>query len=274
MKRVRVDEVPDQAGRVMAKPHEIHVHFLRISGGLFREAAGELSLLLPPEERGRYHRLGLESRKQEFLWSRLFLRQVLSQTLGKDIWNQEFSYQDQGKPYLEASKEQFNLSHTEGAMVCSVGRHSLGIDIEKQDVRARRDWRLVANRYFSPAEKEHLESRPCESQPAVFFQLFTMKEAIVKALGRGIQYPLASFTLPLPVMEFSRLDGLEIFTSTFADIYNFALVVENPHDIQLQYVAHHWKAETLLKALRCHDPSYAFQERPSPRLEKQYPILN
>jgi 4'-phosphopantetheinyl transferase len=229
--------------------NEIHTHFLKVSGEAAPGSAEGFSRRLPPEERGQYHRLGSEGRRWEFLWSRLFLRQVLSGYLGNDIWNLEFGDQDRGKPFLDGSGLQFNLSHTDGVIACSVGRHALGVDIEKIDVQARKSWTLIAERCFSPAEREYLGSRPDGSQAEAFFRMFTMKEAYVKALGCGLGLSLAGFTLPLPITELSQLKRFEIFTSVFERDYSFALAVENPTNDTLRRVFEVWDQNELVNLL-------------------------
>jgi 4'-phosphopantetheinyl transferase len=64
-----------------------------------------------------------------------------------------------------------------------VCRHArVGIDIE----RAGRARLAVAERYFSAAEAAQLRELPPEAQPRRFVQLWTLKEAYLKATGTGL----------------------------------------------------------------------------------------
>lgn len=92
-----------------------------------------------------------------------------------------FSYGPRGKPYFaEYSEIHFNLSHTSKAVACIVAEHPVGIDIEEI---APVDWE-VAKRVLS--EQEIDEVRETDSPDAAFAQLWTMKEALIKLKGEGI----------------------------------------------------------------------------------------
>ena len=105
---------------------------------------------------------------------------------------------EHGKPYLAERPEVcFNLSHSDGIAACIVSEHECGIDCEK--VREYRP--NVVRRVFSPAEQELLEAAPECERDLLFFRLWTLKEAFVKAVGRGISYPMSS-------VEFNFSDGV------------------------------------------------------------------
>ena len=55
----------------------------------------------------------------------------------------------------------------------------------------------LARRFFAPAEAERLAELPPEEQRAAFFELWTLKEAFIKALGVGMAMPLADFSFSL-----------------------------------------------------------------------------
>jgi 4'-phosphopantetheinyl transferase len=77
----------------------------------------------------------------------------------------------------------FNLTHTDGLVAMAVCRHPrVGIDAEKLKVPPL----AVVERFFSPAEAAQLRALPPESQPRRFMQLWTLKEAYLKAVGTGL----------------------------------------------------------------------------------------
>ncbi|KDD73977.1 hypothetical protein H632_c1682p0 [Helicosporidium sp. ATCC 50920] len=87
----------------------------------------------------------------------------------------------------------------------------VGLDVESSQRRLHLGGAKLAQRRFSAAERAHLESRPTEaSRNAAFLELWTLKEALVKALGRGINQPpgLASFTFD--VRASGAGDGLSL----------------------------------------------------------------
>ena len=92
-----------------------------------------------------------------------------------------------GKPGLaEHPGIHFNLSHAEGITACIVSDFQCGIDCEK--VREYRP--NVMKRAFSEREREMVESAAASERDLLFFRLWTLKEAYVKAIGSGISYPM------------------------------------------------------------------------------------
>ncbi len=108
----------------------------------------------------------------------------------------EFAAGVDGKPQLAgaaaASGLCFNLSHSAAwGLVGWSWRRDIGVDVEVW--RAMRDAAALVRRYFSPAEITSWEVLPQELREQAFFNLWTRKEAYVKALGRGLSLPLHSF---------------------------------------------------------------------------------
>ena len=93
-----------------------------------------------------------------------------------------------GKPSLtEHPDVHYNISHADGIAACMVSELECGIDCENV-----RDFRPnVMKRAFSAKEREMVEKAPESERNLLFFRLWTLKEAYVKALGTGISYPLA-----------------------------------------------------------------------------------
>lgn len=94
---------------------------------------------------------------------------------------------DMGKPSLaERPDIHYNLSHAEGIAACMISDYECGIDCEKV-----RDFRPnVIKRVFSENEKKMFEDTPDSEKALLFFKLWTLKEAYVKAIGIGISYPM------------------------------------------------------------------------------------
>lgn len=89
----------------------------------------------------------------------------------------------------------FNLSHTDGLVVLAVARRPIGVDVEW----VARPGRTVelADRYFARAEVAALRALPEAAQRDRFFELWTLKEAYIKARGLGLAIPLGSFAFEL-----------------------------------------------------------------------------
>lgn len=95
-----------------------------------------------------------------------------------------------GRPELaEPGKLSFNWSHCDDLAVVAIARGiAPGIDLER--LRERPRALEIAHRYFTPGEAEALAALDDASRSAAFLRLWTAKEAVLKALGRGIAFGL------------------------------------------------------------------------------------
>lgn len=103
-----------------------------------------------------------------------------------------------GRPSIAAEHAvdlDFNIAHTTGLVAIAVGAGMrLGIDVE---TFGRRPSLPIAQRYFSGREIAALEALPADEQPRRFVELWTLKEAYLKAVGTGISGGLGSMTFEL-----------------------------------------------------------------------------
>jgi 4'-phosphopantetheinyl transferase len=106
----------------------------------------------------------------------------------------DIKYTEFNKPFLEHGLH-FNIAHSGNYVVCGVSQSGeIGIDIEQIKTMDMKYYLSI----LSPRELESLNSatRPED----VFYNIWTKKEAIVKADGRGLGVPLNEIdTLDNPV---------------------------------------------------------------------------
>jgi 4'-phosphopantetheinyl transferase len=96
-----------------------------------------------------------------------------------------------GKPFApELPDLDFNLSHA-GAHVLLAFAHKQALGVDLEHCGRRVSISEVARRFFAPAEAEALDRLPIEQRLHAFLDLWTHKEAVLKALGEGLQYGLA-----------------------------------------------------------------------------------
>lgn len=92
-----------------------------------------------------------------------------------------------GKPSLtEYPDVKYNISHADGISACIVSEYECGIDCEK--VREYRP--QVMKRAFSENERNMILSAPENQRDLLFFRLWTLKEAYIKAIGMGLSFPM------------------------------------------------------------------------------------
>ena len=99
---------------------------------------------------------------------------------------------EHGRPALADGHDQslgFNWSHSGNRALIAVGRGiTPGIDLEQ--LRARPRAMEIARRYFGTAEAEALAALPATARDAAFLEIWTAKEAVLKALARGLAFGL------------------------------------------------------------------------------------
>jgi 4'-phosphopantetheinyl transferase len=99
----------------------------------------------------------------------------------------------------------FNLSHTEGMAGlagCRGAGRAIGFDLE---AAARTVDLAVADRFFAPPETAWLGAQAAPARPEGFLRLWTLKEAFIKATGKGLTQDLKalSFDPDRPRIRFS-----------------------------------------------------------------------
>jgi len=159
---------------------ETHVYTAHLCDG------GPYLALLTVEERERAGRFRLARVRDQFVAARGRLRALLGHYLGLPPQEVPVLYADGGKPHLPPGMPlQFNISHTEGLAVYAVGRSRVGVDVER--CREIRDADNLVTRFFSRRECAQFHSLPAADRQAAFLRAWTRKEAVLKAIGRGVQ---------------------------------------------------------------------------------------
>lgn len=123
------------------------------------------------------------------------LRQLLSACTGIAPQDLAFATNAWGKPELAhpASGPHFNLSHSGTKILIALSATGpVGIDIEQ--IRPAPPYE-IAPEAFSAEERNLLARTPPQDRGDVFYQLWTRKEALVKAIGRGLDLNLQDITV-------------------------------------------------------------------------------
>jgi 4'-phosphopantetheinyl transferase len=122
---------------------------------------------------------------------RALARLLLARELGRPALTEEFSTTAWGKPVLPASGLEFSISHSGNIVWTAVSRAGpVGIDVER--VNATVDHHGIAG-IFHPVECRAIRALPAHAAREAFYRCWTRKEAVVKALGRGLSMPLQAF---------------------------------------------------------------------------------
>lgn len=165
-------------------PGEIHLWRADLTDpSRLRESAGVLSV----GESIRAERFVFEEDRQHFIISHGALRFVLARYLCTPAGAIEFAPGVNGKPTLvqRFTDIRFNLSHSGGLALIAVARgRDVGVDLEEVDDAIH--FEEIASHYFEPDETWDLRTAPPEDRTARFFDVWTRKEAALKATGAGL----------------------------------------------------------------------------------------
>lgn len=197
---------------VVLSPAEVHLW----AANLDLPAAAS-SLVQPPlsdDEIVRAKRFRFERDRKVFAITRLALRRVIARYVPFSPEQIQFSYQRNGKPQIAVAQNQiglnFNISHSEklAIIAVSLGRR-IGIDVERYRTI---EFLEIASRYFSDCEYRELSMLPQDELRNSFFAYWTRKEALLKAIGKGIgtllpQVLVTAGHFDVPELRRSDIDG-------------------------------------------------------------------
>jgi 4'-phosphopantetheinyl transferase len=165
--------------------------------------------LLSQDERARHDRYGYARDRHRYLTTRWLVRTLLARYTGQHPARLSFVANPYGRPELPepvcGEPLRFNLAHTRDLVVCLValGRET-GVDVEELD--AGRLGQAAAPTVLAPREQASLAALPAALRPRRFIQLWTLKEAYVKARGLGLTIPLDRFGFELDHCAAVRID--------------------------------------------------------------------
>lgn len=144
---------------------------------------------------------------------RAALRSLLCTHLGCDNELLSFGAAEGGKPFAlvdgRAVDVGFNVSHS--------GRHGLialapsgrvGVDVE--ECVPRRDFDRLSEAVFGPRERADLAAVAGGERIRLFFRLWTLKEAVAKALGTGLSFDVSRFEIPAAIRSGARRGTLRL----------------------------------------------------------------
>lgn len=188
------------------------VHLWSISLQAPPEKLDQLQTRLDAEEAERARRFLFDQHRRRFIAGRAALRAILGLYLSCPPDRIEFGYEGLGKPYLSGATPRaplhFNLSNSgEMAVVAITAERPLGVDIEFTPRRC--DFAALAKRYFSREEQQELFDLPADLHRSAFFRCWTRKEAMLKATGTGLTFPLDRFVVSLRAEDPPRVLSIE-----------------------------------------------------------------
>ncbi|GGE88555.1 4'-phosphopantetheinyl transferase superfamily protein [Stappia taiwanensis] len=205
----RVSKQPGTGGRVSGgwslsggfSPLRGRRPFVRVAlldlGDLAPLLTARMMADLDPQERRRAGMLRSAALRAEYVLAHGLLRHLLSWTFQVPARSWAISADAAGRPHIVSPHPHrdvaVSLSHTRGFVAAAIARgFRVGIDAERRDPsRSQLD---IADRFFASHEAARLRSLPQHRTNSEFTALWTLKEAFVKAIGKGFAQPLKSFS--------------------------------------------------------------------------------
>lgn len=177
------------------------------------------------DERARWNRFRHEGRRRQYALCRAALRAVLCGRLG--FANDALSFREsaRGKPHARLAGApapvSFSVSHSGGHGLVAVAREGrIGVDVE--ECAGRPDLDSLMGAVLTPDERSDLEAVSGFARLRRFYDLWTVKEALVKALGEGVHHDLAGFEVT-PAMR----RGVKVGEFRFPHLSEVTWRVEN-----------------------------------------------
>jgi 4'-phosphopantetheinyl transferase len=140
------------------------------------------------------------------------LRHLLARYCGLEPGTLNFAASASGKPSLHVpgtpAQIHFNLSHSHGRALLAVSDRELGVDLER--VRSNIEALDISRRYFFGAEREAIAQAEPRTRDSLFFRYWVAKEAVLKAQGIGLGFPLERFRVDfLSTGDTARIESLD-----------------------------------------------------------------
>jgi 4'-phosphopantetheinyl transferase len=162
----------------------------------------KLTHLLDSGERKRMSGFRQERDRRRFAVTHGVLRTLLEAYLQIPAADIRFSLGPHDKPYVVEMRSvgqiRFSLAHSgDTALFAFAKDREVGVDLEEIDTRLLEPF--LAERFFAPGEQRWILGRPRIERPLATLQLWTLKEAFLKATGAGLSQTLDSFEV--------RVDG-------------------------------------------------------------------
>lgn len=122
-----------------------------------------------------------EERQARIIGKHLLIK--LLHDFGLDITLADMRYSPSNKPYFNTDFH-FSIAHSSDMVICAGSKSSIGIDIELVAPMDLDDYR----EYLTDNEWQFIQNT--KDKLNAFYELWTKKEALIKALGKGIELEL------------------------------------------------------------------------------------
>lgn len=176
------------------KESDQSIKLYKIKLSNYQELASSKVTVLSDSERSRAERYHFVKDKNRFIICRTLLKFLLAEHIGLDIDKILIDVDSNKKPYISSHPSVFfNVSHSGDYAIIAIAKSPVGVDVEY--VNTNFDYEEILPTTFNHLEID--EIRNSKDKHLTFYKFWTRKEAIVKAIGKGIDDDL----LKIPVTD-------------------------------------------------------------------------
>jgi 4'-phosphopantetheinyl transferase len=163
----------------------VYLFYYKHAKQLKQKAFEQIFNKFPSDLKAEILRLNKREDRNRKLLGRILLIEAFK-FLEIDCQLNEILYSLQGRPYFNSSFD-FNISHSGSIVVCAISKiHKVGIDVEEIQTTNLNDFK----NHFSKIDWEFIIN---SHQPQkTFYDLWTKREAFLKAIGIGLAVDLKS----------------------------------------------------------------------------------
>ncbi len=174
--------------------NEEGIHVWRISLSEPDDRIEHFRRLLSEKEIAKSEQFLFADHRRRFIVGRGQLRTLLGRYVERSANQIEFAYTGLGKPSIAHNVRgrpiAFNFTNSSDlAMLAVTSGTELGVDIER--IRKMSNMEGLARRFFAHPEIEAITAQGSDAKRRhAFFRCWTRKEAFLKAIGKGLTFPL------------------------------------------------------------------------------------
>jgi len=195
-------------GPLVVSPDTVHVWAFALAGT--PEQVERCRELLSHQERHRADRFVFERDRVRYTIAHAVMRHLLGRYCGLAPQALRFSVTAAGKPSLaeQTPSLHFNLTHSDERALLGVSVASeIGVDIEK--VRTNIEALAISRHYFFGSERDAIEATAAAQCHDMFFRYWVAKEAVLKAQGIGLGFPLDRFHVDFTDGTTARIESFD-----------------------------------------------------------------
>lgn len=180
--------------------NQADIHIWKVCIDKYLSESSQYLNIISQDELERSARFCAHKDQASYVTSRGILRKILSRYLLIAPNKIKFNYNNYGKPYLCPTNKindiTFNVSHSGSLVLYVVARNrDVGIDVE--EMCHVDNYEKISEMLFSHEENTKLKHYAPHERLEAFYKCWTSKEAIAKAIGQGLSYPLHTLSVSL-----------------------------------------------------------------------------